>query len=100
MLLGCDHRGLLPAVVPFEDRKSGECPPGGTHTGAAFDDLKWYTLRERDIAFGLGVYGQNVFVDKAGELVVAKVSSQPPPLDKNLIDLTITFVEAMSDRLA
>ncbi len=43
---------------------------------------KWYTLRERDIAFGLGVYGQNVFVDKANELVIAKVSSQPPPLDK------------------
>jgi CubicO group peptidase (beta-lactamase class C family) len=60
---------------------------------------KWYTLRERDIAFGLGVYGQNVFVDKAHELVIAKVSSQAPPLDKSLIDLTITFVEAMSDRL-
>jgi CubicO group peptidase (beta-lactamase class C family) len=61
---------------------------------------KWYVLRDRDIAFGLGVYGQNVFVDQANELVIAKYSSQPPPLDKNLIDLTITFVEAMSDHLA
>ena len=60
---------------------------------------KWYTLRERDIAFGLGVYGQNVFVDKANELVIAKVSSQPPPLDKRLIDLTITFAEAVSDHV-
>ncbi len=60
---------------------------------------KWYFLRERDIAFGLGVYGQNLFVDKANELVIAKVSSQAPPLDKDLIDLTITFVEAMSDHL-
>jgi CubicO group peptidase (beta-lactamase class C family) len=60
---------------------------------------KWYILRERDIALGLGVYGQNVFVDKANELVIAKVSSQAPPLDKDLIDLTITFVEAMSDHL-
>jgi CubicO group peptidase (beta-lactamase class C family) len=61
---------------------------------------KWYMLREKGIAFGLGVYGQNVFVDKANEVVIAKVSSQPPPLDKNLIDLTITFAEAMSDHLA
>jgi len=60
---------------------------------------KWYFLRERDIAFGLGVYGQNLFVDKANELVIAKVSSQASPLDKDLIDLTITFVEAMSDHL-
>ena len=60
---------------------------------------KWYTLRNRDIAFGLGVYGQNVFVDKTNELVIAKLSSQPPPLDKDLINLTIAFVEAISDHL-
>ena len=60
----------------------------------------WYVLRDRAIAFGLGVYGQNVFVDRANEIVVAKVSSQAPPLDKRLIDLTIGFVEAVSDNIA
>jgi CubicO group peptidase (beta-lactamase class C family) len=60
---------------------------------------KWYVLRDRNIALGIGVYGQNVFVDQANELVIAKVSSQPPPLDKDLVDLTIGFVEAMRDRL-
>lgn len=61
---------------------------------------KWYVLRERDIALGIGVYGQNVFVDQANELVIAKVSSQAPPLDKHLVDLTIGFVEAVRDQLA
>jgi len=61
---------------------------------------KWYVLRDSNIAFGLGVYGQNVFVDKANEIVIAKLSSQPPPLDKNLIDLTIKFAEAMSDHVS
>jgi CubicO group peptidase (beta-lactamase class C family) len=61
---------------------------------------QWYMLRERGIAFGLGVYGQNVFVDKASELVIAKLSSQAPPLDAGLIDLTISFVEAMSDHVS
>jgi CubicO group peptidase (beta-lactamase class C family) len=60
---------------------------------------QWYVLRDRDIALGLGVYGQNVFVDKANELVIAKVSSQAPPLNEGLIDLTIGFVEAISDYL-
>lgn len=57
---------------------------------------KWYVLRDRAVAFGLGVYGQNVFVNRENEIVVAKVSSQAPPLDKGLIDLTIRFVEAVS----
>lgn len=61
---------------------------------------QWYVLREREIALGLGVYGQNVFVDRANQLVIAKVSSQAPPLDQHLIDLAITFVEAMTDHLA
>jgi CubicO group peptidase (beta-lactamase class C family) len=61
---------------------------------------QWYVLRDRAIAFGLGVYGQNVFVDRANEIVVAKFSSQAPPLDSSLIDLTIRFVEAVSDHLA
>ena len=60
---------------------------------------KWYVLRDREIALGLGVYGQNVFVDRTNELVIAKVSSQPPPLDKDLIGLTMTFVEAMRRHL-
>jgi CubicO group peptidase (beta-lactamase class C family) len=60
---------------------------------------KWYVLRDKQIALGLGVFGQNVFVDKANEIVIAKVSSQPPPLDKDLIGLTIAFVEALRDHL-
>jgi CubicO group peptidase (beta-lactamase class C family) len=60
---------------------------------------QWYVLRDRAIAFGLGVYGQNVFVDRANEIVVAKVSSQAPPLDKRLIGLNIGFVEAVSDHI-
>ena len=60
---------------------------------------KWYVLRNRDVTFGLGVHGQNVFIDRTNELVIAKVSSQAPPLDKDLIDLTMTFAEALIDHL-
>jgi CubicO group peptidase (beta-lactamase class C family) len=60
---------------------------------------QWYVLRDRAVAFGLGVHGQNLFVNREGEIVLAKVSSQAPPLDKRLIDLTIGFVEAVSDHL-
>jgi len=61
---------------------------------------KWYVLRDKKIALGLGVFGQNIFVDTANDIVIAKVSSQPPPLDRDLIGLTIAFVEAVRDHLA
>ncbi len=56
---------------------------------------QWYVLRDRGIAFGFGVYGQNLFVDPTNEIVIAKVSSQPAPLDKRLIGLTVAFAEAV-----
>jgi CubicO group peptidase (beta-lactamase class C family) len=37
--------------------------------------------------FGLGVYGQYLFVFPEQEVVIAKVSSQPPPLDSSQIAL-------------
>lgn len=60
----------------------------------------WYLRKTRGILFGLGVFGQNIFVDPSNEIVIAKVSCQAPPLDKNLIELTNVFVEAAIEYLA
>jgi len=57
---------------------------------------KWYVMRgRRPLVFGLGVYGQNVFVDPAADLVIAKCSSQPQPLDTSFIDTTLAGVEKL-----
>jgi CubicO group peptidase (beta-lactamase class C family) len=54
---------------------------------------KWYVLRgERPMVFGLGVFGQHLFVDPAADLVVAKCSSQPLPLDPSFLSLTLAGV--------
>jgi CubicO group peptidase (beta-lactamase class C family) len=60
---------------------------------------KWYVARDRRTAMGLGIHGQHVFVDRANEMVIAKVSSQASPLDANLTELTLRFAEATSDLL-
>ena len=44
------------------------------------------------MAFGVGVYGQNVLVDPEHGIVIAKFSSQAPPLDERLIALTMRGV--------
>lgn len=57
---------------------------------------KWYVLRgDRPLVFGVGVFGQNIFVDPASDLVIAKCSSQPLPLDKTFLSLTLSGVKEL-----
>ena len=71
------------------------CPGVGMH----YRD-KWYVTREaRPMLFGLGVNGQNLFVDRAGEIVVAKFSSQASALDVPAIEATMGLVAGIRGRL-
>ena len=61
---------------------------------------KWYVERDRHPRlFGMGVHGQNLFVDPRNQIVIAKFSSQPPPLDARLIQLTSELVTAIRQAL-
>jgi CubicO group peptidase (beta-lactamase class C family) len=62
---------------------------------------QWYV--EDGVApmlFALGIHGQNVFVDRAAQVVVAKVSSQAVPLDGELIMVTMRAVARIRELLA
>jgi CubicO group peptidase (beta-lactamase class C family) len=60
---------------------------------------KWYIERGASpLTFGMGIHGQNLFVDRARELVVAKLSSQPLPIDAEAIALTSQAVDALRRR--
>ncbi len=62
---------------------------------------KWYVDRHAPrLLFGLGVNGQNLFVDRARRLVIAKHSSQEMPLDAAQIDLVGRAVAAIRHELA
>ena len=62
---------------------------------------KWYVARgDAPMAFGVGVFGQNVFADPENEVVIAKMSSQAPPLDERLIALTMRGIDAIRRHLA
>jgi CubicO group peptidase (beta-lactamase class C family) len=57
---------------------------------------KWYVLRgERPMIFGVGVFGQHLFIDPAADLVIAKCSSQPLPLDPSFVSMTLAGVEEL-----
>jgi CubicO group peptidase (beta-lactamase class C family) len=62
---------------------------------------KWYVRHGASpLLFGMGIHGQNLFVDRAREIVIAKLSSQPLPLDADMIQLTMRAVERIREFLA
>lgn len=57
---------------------------------------KWYVLRgERPMVFGVGVFGQHLFIDPAADLVIAKCSSQPLPLDPSFLSVTMAGIQQL-----
>src|ERR687896_19826 len=62
---------------------------------------QWYVLEgEAPLVFGLGIHGQNLFIDPANEIVIAKFSSQAAPLDAARIGPTMRAVSQLRKRLA
>lgn len=62
---------------------------------------KWYVLNgEAPLVFGVGVHGQNVFIDRKNDIVMAKFSSQAVAMDPARIQATIAGVKAIRDFLA
>ncbi len=62
---------------------------------------KWYVERGRTpLLSGLGIHGQNLFIDPANQIVIAKFSSQAPPLDADLIAATGAAINAVRGALS
>ncbi|MBS0240697.1 MAG: serine hydrolase [Proteobacteria bacterium] len=62
---------------------------------------KWYVERGKPaLMFGMGIHGQNLFVDRERKLVIAKLSSQALPIDEAAIKLTSRAVDAIRAHLS
>ena len=49
----------------------------------------WYVINDEPrTVFAMGIHGQNLFVDQANRLVIAKLSSQHSPIDPGAMALT------------
>jgi CubicO group peptidase (beta-lactamase class C family) len=61
---------------------------------------QWYFVDgEPPLVFGMGIHGQNLFIDAARQIVIAKFSSQAAPLDVARIALTMRTVAELRTRL-
>jgi CubicO group peptidase (beta-lactamase class C family) len=62
---------------------------------------QWYILEgESPLVFGWGIHGQNLFIDRKNELVIAKLSSQAQPVDVARVGLTLRGVSQLRKALA
>jgi CubicO group peptidase (beta-lactamase class C family) len=62
---------------------------------------QWYVVEgEAPLVFGMGIHGQNLFIDRANEIIIAKFSSQAMPLDAARIGLTMRAVSQLRKFLA
>ena len=62
---------------------------------------KWYVLDGKaPLFFGLGIHGQNLFVDPANAVVIAKLSSQAMPMDAERITATMQGIARLRASLA
>jgi len=58
---------------------------------------KWYqTGRDSGAYCGIGIHGQWIYVNPKTEVVIAKMSSQPEPVDEKLDDDIVVFLYALS----
>ncbi len=62
---------------------------------------KWYMIGNAHGAYcAIGIHGQWIYVDPAAEVVIAKVSSQPLPVDEAIDRLLLTGFDAIARALA
>ena len=62
---------------------------------------KWYVEPgPKPLLFGMGIHGQNLFIDPTNNIVIAKFSSQAPPLDVGLIAGTGAMVATIRKALS
>ena len=62
---------------------------------------KWYVEHgPKPLLSGYGIHGQHLFVDLDNEIVIAKLSSGPVPIDSEEIALTTRVVDAVREHLS
>lgn len=109
-LVACDGaiegRQIVPAAWITDIMNAGDAEAWNTGDFAAFFPgipmhyrSKWYIERPGPsggaMLFGVGVHGQNLFVDTERDLIIAKFSSQALPLDETRIALTTRWVTSI-----
>jgi CubicO group peptidase (beta-lactamase class C family) len=98
-----EGRQILPAAAIHDLETGGDASAWSRGDFVPyFDGLpiryrnQWYALQgDSPMLFGVGVFGQHLFVDRARQIVIAKFASQALPMDGERLLLTLRGVAAI-----
>ncbi|WP_019969494.1 serine hydrolase [Mycobacterium sp. 141] len=68
--------------------------------GGMYRNQMWFPYRGNDIALCLGIHGQMIYVNRAVNMVAAKLSSWPQPEDDTKLFSTLAAFNAIANSLA
>jgi hypothetical protein len=104
---GRDGRQIVPASWIDDLVTGGDA--GAWENGDFFELFRGAPMRYRSkwyvqdgpapLLFGFGVHGQNLFIDRKNQVVIAKVSSQAAPIDEACNALTLRTAYRMIETL-
>ncbi|MHB1928038.1 MAG: serine hydrolase domain-containing protein [Acidimicrobiales bacterium] len=89
-------RGAPDGAEAFAAGDDTDGMPPGSH----YRNCWWVRDATAGYLHGSGIYGQNVFVHRPTDTVVAKLSTWPTPLDRDAVGATAAAVEAIGAHLA
>jgi CubicO group peptidase (beta-lactamase class C family) len=108
VLDGGSWRGnpIVPADWLAEMRSGAGCPiataeePGeisATFPDATYHDQWWITRNDRGVVFGIGIFGQFLWLDPTSDVVIVKLSSWPIASEPDLVREHLVALGALAE---
>ncbi|MGO2862338.1 MAG: serine hydrolase domain-containing protein [Brevibacterium sp.] len=72
-------------------------PSGRSYPGGMYRSQFWLPSASRDVAIGIGIHGQMLYIDRATQTVGVKLSSDPEPVSLAQQHGTLAIFEAIAE---
>ncbi|WP_413333418.1 serine hydrolase domain-containing protein [Brevibacterium sp. GP-SGM9] len=72
-------------------------PSGRSYPGGMYRSQFWLASASRDVAIGIGIHGQMLYIDRAAQTVGVKLSSDPEPVSLAQQHGTLAIFEAIAE---
>ena len=84
------------------DAATSLCPPAeqACHPRGHYRNNWWVLEPDRGVLLAAGIHGQYLYVDMTAEIVIAKLSSLPDPLDMEVSADTLAAFAAVAGALS
>lgn len=88
------------AGAPDSASRYAESASGHPNSGGMYHNMFWFLDERRDVACGLGIHGQMLYINRSNQVVGVKTSSWPLPVDETKGAATLAMFDAVTAEIA